>query len=544
MSARNREERLLPQIVSTVMSTLELGEVLRAVVRLLSEGTGVNACFVYLLDGDGDRLVLQAASSQYEPLVGTAALERGKGIAWWAAAHREPVFLRDGAAADPRFELVPGIDEERFQSFLAVPLVARSTDVIGVITAHTEAPREFTPSEVEFLVTGASLVAGAIDNARAYDDKRRRVEDLERLTALAEALARATTTDDLAREVARRSVELLRVGSAHVYLHQPATDELVLAASEPRDAPAEARLGLGRLAPELVRADARVSVPLVSSGELVGLLVAHPTTNLELARAIAGQTAVAIQKIRLIERLADQTRVADFLDDLAVGTARDGDPRAGRLGVDLSRPHAVVLARSADDGLERLLRGIDGGTLVDAGEEELRALVPVAGGDPQLIVDTLRRNLPAGRSTPVGVSGIITSAGAAVQAFTEARHALLAATLPGGAPVSAYDALGPLRYLLPVAQAGGVRDPLVAAVERLHGYDTERGTELERTLDAFLRCHGGLRATAELLFVHVNTLRQRLDRIREVSEIDVTTADHLSLALAVGAARLARDLRR
>ena len=78
-------EKTLHQIVSTVASSLELTEVLKAVVRLMSEASGVHACFAYLVEDDGARLVLRAASPPYGRQVGKVALERGEGLAWWAA---------------------------------------------------------------------------------------------------------------------------------------------------------------------------------------------------------------------------------------------------------------------------------------------------------------------------------------------------------------------------------------------------------------------------------------------------------------------------
>ena len=70
---------VLARIISTVGSSLELDEVLRAVVRLLSEASAVHACFVYLVEDDGERLVLRAAGEPYEHLIGKIALERPRG---------------------------------------------------------------------------------------------------------------------------------------------------------------------------------------------------------------------------------------------------------------------------------------------------------------------------------------------------------------------------------------------------------------------------------------------------------------------------------
>jgi signal transduction protein with GAF and PtsI domain len=114
--------------------------VLAGVVRLLSDASAVHACFVYLVEDGGERLVLRAASDPYAHLVGQISLERGEGIAWWAAEHKEPTFTQS-AITDPRNKFVPELEEEKFQSLLSVPIVARDGAVIGVISLHTEAPK-------------------------------------------------------------------------------------------------------------------------------------------------------------------------------------------------------------------------------------------------------------------------------------------------------------------------------------------------------------------------------------------------------------------
>jgi DNA-binding PucR family transcriptional regulator len=51
-------------------------------------------------------------------------------------------------------------------------------------------------------------------------------------------------------------------------------------------------------------------------------------------------------------------------------------------------------------------------------------------------------------------------------------------------------------------------------------YDEETRSELVPTLRRFLECGGQIRATARALDVHENTVRYRLARIAEVSDID------------------------
>ena len=162
MDVGTRTESFLARIVSTVASSLELDDVLRAVVRLLSEASAVHACFVYLVDESEEALVLRAASDPFGHLAGRIRLERGESLAWWAAEHREPAYVQDDLLADPRVKYVPELEEDRYQSLLCVPVQARDGSVIGVVSAHTEAPHEFPRADVDFIVSAASLVAGAI----------------------------------------------------------------------------------------------------------------------------------------------------------------------------------------------------------------------------------------------------------------------------------------------------------------------------------------------------------------------------------------------
>src|SRR5260370_238707 len=120
--AHGLDARILSRIVSTVASSLDLRQVLRAIVRLLDDEAPVDACLVYLLEGE--RLVLRAASARFAHLDGEVSLERGAGFVWWAAERGEPAGIPDHALQDPRVTIVPEIDEEPFPSLLAVPALA------------------------------------------------------------------------------------------------------------------------------------------------------------------------------------------------------------------------------------------------------------------------------------------------------------------------------------------------------------------------------------------------------------------------------------
>ena len=539
-------EKFLQEIVSTVASSLELADVLPAVVRLMTDASGVHACFVYLLEDD-TRLVLRAASSPYERQAGKVVLERGESLAWWAVEHGEPAFIRDDALADPRVKYVAELEEERFQSLLAVPIVGRSGDAIGAITAHTEAPREFDDDEVDFVVTSAALVANAIENARLYEETRLRVGELEQLTELAEAIASADALDELLETVVSDARPLLVARACHLYLLDPATEELDRRASDPEPGDARQTLGLAELGPELARGgrSARLAVPLVANGELIGLLVAEGSARVELGRAVASQVAVGVKKVQVIEQLTEKNLIKDFFEDLAGGRLRgDLEGRAARLGCDLDQPHVVLVAEPWSDALSRSLRGVVPGSLFDHREDSLRALVKLATFSDESFLERLRRvHAELEQPVAIGVSSVCRGEAAFADGFAEARQALVGTVVLSGKPtVLAYDDLGAYKYLLRVAVDGGIRDATVDAVGKLAEYDAQRGAQLVSTLEEFLHRHGSISATSEALYVHPNTLRQRLRRIGELSGLDLRRDDWLAIEIAVKMVKLQHAL--
>ncbi|HEY7003470.1 MAG TPA: GAF domain-containing protein [Gaiellaceae bacterium] len=535
-------ERILYEIISTVGSSLDLDEVLAAVVRLLSDASAVHACFVYLIADD--RLVLRAASEPYSGLVGEITLE--KGIAWWAVEHGEPAFT-ENAIDDPRNEFVPELEEEKFQSLLSVPVSGRDGGVIGAISMHTEAPREFTAEEVELLTSTASLVGGAIENARLYEETRQRVGELEHLTELAETLARAQQLDDVLPLVAERTRQLLRGRTCHVYLLDAGTEELRLRASAPRSDTPKPVIGLSELGPEIARSgrSASVAVPIVADDELLGLVTADGTSEVDLARAAANQTAVAIKKIELIERLTEKNLIKDFFEQLAGGNVLGTvEGRAARLGCDFDRTYLVVEIAPPDDAVEKAIASTAPGSLFDRREDSTRGLLRVPTTGEAELVERVQAVQAESASVSIGISNPCKGAASFQAGFDEAGHAVLGSVIRGAPAAMTYDELGPYKYLLRMSLDSAVRDSQRDLVAKIADYDRQRQTSLLRTLEEFLRRRGNISATAEALYVHPNTLRQRLRRIQELSGLDLRKDDWLLIEIAVKMVKLQEALGR
>ena len=119
------------------------------------------------------------------------------------------------------------------------------------------------------------------------------------------------------------------------------------------------------------------------------------------------------------------------------------------------------------------------------------------------------------------------------------NEALLAVNVAEGDeehPLLAFEQTGAYRLLLSAMS----EDPAelqrfyAETVEPLVAYDDQYETDLVRTVEAFLDNDGNVAGTAQRLFTHRHTIRYRLERVRELSGLDVGSTDgreKLSLGL-------------
>jgi GAF domain-containing protein len=575
ISGLREENRTLSAVIKLVSSSLEVLPMLQGVVDLATEATGCHACFIYLVEDR--RLTIRAASPVFADAVGTVELPVGEGLTGWVAQHQEPAFIRDRAMDDPRMKYVPQLQEERFQSMVAVPILSRAGETIGVIVLHTEAPHEFAEDTLTLLVNIASLVSGAIENAQLYDQQRRRVDALTGLSGLAHEVAAASNVDQLGAAVTRGIRRLLGADVCQLYRFEGAGAGLQMLASSP-DGPSAphtlstatllldaldgngSRRAARSLWPRLDVGDLLVS-PLSAGGDRVGVLCAGSSPgrafsqeDTEIARAVAHLTAVAIKRAELIEGLTNANIVKDIFGALAAGATGFAAAKAAEVRCDLSAPYVIACAepaggresasgewRAAAELLGRELAKLAARSAIEAGPGPVRALLAVSSRDRQRLeaLEAAAHELGRRCGAAVGLSEVRHSAADAARAYREARDAATIgrALLQDGGAI-AYSQVGAYRYLVQVAPEDAPRDRMRTAVDLLIAYDAKRRTSLLDTLERYLGERRGVIESARVLYIHPNTLRQRLRRIEELTGLELDKDDLLSLELAIKLARL------
>jgi len=156
---------ILHRVSREVNAAPNLRQGLRIIVERVADAMAVDVCSVYLLDAAQGDFVLMDTRGLNSESVGRVRLTSAEGLVGLVAEREEPINLKN-APAHSRFRYFPETGEERYSSFLGVPII-HYRSVLGVLVVQQTEQRRFEESEVAFLVTLAAQLAGAIAHARA-----------------------------------------------------------------------------------------------------------------------------------------------------------------------------------------------------------------------------------------------------------------------------------------------------------------------------------------------------------------------------------------
>ncbi len=145
----------LSHIVQEVSLASTYEQKVALMVESISEAMLVDVCSLYLLNKEGEMLLL-ATHGLAASAVRTVKLPAGAGLVGLVASTRHPVNIAD-AEKHPAYLYIAETQEERYHGFCAIPLVFGGR-VIGVLVVQSSEKRQFSKNEEGFLVTlGAQL---------------------------------------------------------------------------------------------------------------------------------------------------------------------------------------------------------------------------------------------------------------------------------------------------------------------------------------------------------------------------------------------------
>jgi sigma-B regulation protein RsbU (phosphoserine phosphatase) len=173
-------------------SILDLDVLLHRVAEVVKRVIDYEMFGILLLDEERKQLVLRK-SVRFGSFPVKRPIRVGEGLSGTAALFKEPVLVGD-VRRDPRYlNLIPETRSE-----LVVPLIHQDR-VVGVFDLESTELDRFTEEHVKVLTPLASQVAGAIVNARLYEEILRKEKRMERELAIAERIQRGLFPEESPR---------------------------------------------------------------------------------------------------------------------------------------------------------------------------------------------------------------------------------------------------------------------------------------------------------------------------------------------------------
>ncbi len=375
---------LLNEIGRRAAAQLELDEMLSTTVHALHQNMGYARVAVFLLEQEPPQLVVVAANADFRALIPAGFVQKlGRGVVGIAAAAGETVLVHD-TRSDERYVRVAGWD---CLSTVSVPIKLGGT-VLGIL--HAEAPevRAFEEEDAAALEMAADQLAVAIHNARLFEDRERRIRDLDALNRMAQAVTSTLDLERLLRTVYEQTGRLMDTTNLAIGLYSEDKDELTfpfVVDPESRGAwaPRSAGEGLvGRVVrtgqPLLLPRGAEeagyevdcagcrswLGVPMIAGDRVLGAIAVQSYTQANLYGAehlsylvtVASQSAMAVRNAQLYQQIVG---FSTELEAMVEARTRDLEKALDELTMERDRVetlYGITRELGASLELERVLQ--------------------------------------------------------------------------------------------------------------------------------------------------------------------------------------------
>ena len=362
---RLSEVSVLQEISSAITSTLNLQEVLETLHAELGRVVDVSTSFIALYEPGNGILSYPIVYDQGTRMSMSPFLAK-KGVNHWVITNRQPLrFGRDSETWDYRpidenVRLGPADKIE--QSYLVVPIIS-GEDVLGVINVQSYQEDAFTAEDLRFVSAVANQAAAAINNARLFQDRERRIKELSTFNDIGRQFSAVPKLDELLELIYQRTSPLLNTTNFYIglydeYTHSitfpmfyhagslvdtpPLTEQTslshqVIRSRQPLliqgDQQAEQMAALG-IAPVGAYSRSWLGVPMIANNQVVGVIAiqdyerenAYTSEDVRLLSTLAMWSAVALSNARMFTEQRQSLEELGLLYDMSMQLAGTLDP--------------------------------------------------------------------------------------------------------------------------------------------------------------------------------------------------------------------------
>lgn len=305
-----------------------------------------------------------------------------------------------------------------------------------------------------------------------------------------------------------------------------------------------------------------IEQPIMGGSEILGYLciweLGRKLREADLAMVKQCATLLAIERLKfLASREAEKKYRQRFLNEWLSGQIKYPKLLEESLAFfdwNLSPPVTVVvihlngpapkdacLLKRVQQMVNFHLKSIANSGVVGIMKEDVVVIWPIRGEKReeldkplQELLSVLQKELP-GATLTAGVGRSRDNLLNVHTSYQEAVQALrIGLSLKRRKPIIHYEDLGTYRVLFYLPENDEIKNFLEETLGRLLKHDREHGTELLRTLECYFENQGNEAQMAKQLFIHYNTVRNRLQRISEICQINLKDTEvRFSLELAL-----------
>ncbi len=352
---RATEMQLAAEISKVATGLLDPDQLMQQAVRLIADRFDLYYAGLFLVDDAGEWVVLRAGTGE----AGRSMIQAGhrlkvggRSMIGQCVANARAGIALDVGAEPSHFDnpLLPDTRSE-----LALPLVSHGR-AIGALTIQSTAEAAFSEEDVTALQTMADQLANAVDNARLFQERERRIQELATVSEIGQIVASTLDLETLFETVHREVSRLFDVNSFYIATYEEGSDEWESAFRLERGErqPRARRSIQGGVTGYIIRTrqpllfgtrqeyldfveahdltpigEPTVSwlgAPLIAADRCVGVMCVqnydrenlYSDSDLAILNTIAGQVASALENARLFQDMQQRTIEFQALYDVAL----------------------------------------------------------------------------------------------------------------------------------------------------------------------------------------------------------------------------------
>ncbi|MBN1483416.1 MAG: GAF domain-containing protein [Chloroflexia bacterium] len=227
---RSQERRIaelasLEQVGRAISGTLDLGELFERIYEQTSRLMDTTNIYMalYYEESDEWEMMLYIEDGERQPSM--PRMKVGSGLTGWIIRHREPLLLKRGASEFLRQQGIERIGRPSL-SWLGVPMLL-AEKVVGVIGIQSyEEEYAYDEGHMRILATIARQAAVAVENARLFRERERRIAELAGLEEMGRAISGILDLEELVERIHEQTSRLLDTDDLYIALYDTEADEI------------------------------------------------------------------------------------------------------------------------------------------------------------------------------------------------------------------------------------------------------------------------------------------------------------------------------